>query len=436
MMLNKTWLIGGVAAAALTLALYPAGPVLGGEGSTPTFSIGDGEGPAGGSAGVALSLDNDDGSAVSAGVDIEFNADDLTFTTPVSSSCTLDGRIASTHQVAGRIIEPGVVNVEILVAGTPDPLPTLGNGPLAVCNFGIRGDAEVGEMFPLAATNVFIGDATGGEIPSNADDGVITVTDAATPTASPTATGDGGTPTATATPDDTVEPTEMPTDGPTVEPTEEPTTEPTEMPTEEPTPSEVSFALTVNPSSQNGVQGGTAAIEVVLSSDPSGEAADSVANTLVADSGLTVAGCETAGEVAGTFEGLPGTTVSATLGDGEGSVPSGTVYTCDVAIAEDASGSLGVGCSAATANGDEITCSGATIVVEGGQEPTATPTEVPPTVAPPTFTSTPTNTPTHTPVFDSDDDGCAVGPVKQSNDPTAGLLFLLVPAALWWRRRG
>ncbi len=433
MRLNRNWVFGAAAVAAVAVALSPA---LGGEGATPTFSIGDGEGPAGGEAGVTLSLDNDDGAAVSVGVDIEFNDTDLTFTPPVSSGCTIDPRIASTHQIAGRILEPGVLNIEILVAGTPDPLPPLGNGALATCDFTIRGDAQVGDMFPLAATNVFVGDALGGEIPSETDDGVITVTDALTPTPSPTGTN-GTTPTEEPTvPVDTptIEPT-LPVDTPTVDPTDPvatstPTPD-TSTPTPQGTPGETTFSLGVEPASQTGVPGGSAAIQVVLSSDPSGEAADSVANTLAVDEGLALTACSVAAEIPGSIEGVPGSTAAATLGDGEGSVPSGTVYSCSVSIAQGASGSLGVDCSGATVNGEEIACTGGTIVVSAPP----TPTVVPPTATPTNTALPPTSTPTNTPVLDFDDDGCAVGPVAQTGSPLANLLFVLVPAALLWRRR-
>jgi len=180
-----------VAAAGLSVLLSPA---LGGEGGSLTFSLIGGEGEAGGVAGVTLMLDNDDGAAVSAGVDIEFSDADLTFVPPVNARCTIAARLALTHQIAGRIIEPGVVNVEILVLGTPDPLPPLGNGPLAVCNFTIREDALEGEMFPVVANSVLVGDALGAELPANEVDGVITVVGAA---ATPTESEDTPTPTAT-----------------------------------------------------------------------------------------------------------------------------------------------------------------------------------------------------------------------------------------------
>ncbi len=541
MRITSKWVLGGVAAAALALLLSPA---MGGEGGGLTFSLIGSEGEPGGDAGVTLQLDNDDGSAVSAGVDITFADADLTFTAPVADSCVLDASIASTHQIAGRIIEPGVVNVEILVAGTPDPLPTLGNGPLAVCNFTIRGDATEGEEFPVGATNVFIGDALGGELSSTGVDGVITVGGGGgTPTATATATDTVPVPTATATPTGTTPPTpivcEKDADCPTgQECGMEGTCQPIDCDDDMdcppgstcdipaavsgegpigqcmPLPCEVDddcperavcdmngmcrpefcddnedcegddvcasdgicsstcdddsqcddgvcedgtcvecradgdcpagntcvnntcqppmggFSLAVSPASQMGVAGGSASIEVVLSNEATSDAADSVSNSLSAANGLSIAACSVAAEIPGGIEGTPGTTVSATLGGPDDSVPTGTIYSCAISIAEDAEGALAIACSDAVVNGGSVSCSAATIQVAA--PPTPTPTMMP--TATFTMTVIPTETPTNTPVFFDSDDGCAVGPAPRTADATT-VLFLLVPALLLWSRR-
>jgi hypothetical protein len=190
------------------------------------------------------------------------------------------------------------------------------------------------------------------------------------------------------------------------------------------------FSLAVNPSTQMGVAGGSAAIEVVLSGDSSSTAADSVSNSLAADPGLGIQACSVAAEIPGGIEGTPGTTVSATLGDGVGSVPTGTIYSCAVSIAEDAEGTLAITCGDATVNGESVTCSSAVIEVEA--PPTPTPTMMP--TATFTVTRIPTDTPTNTPRFDFEDDGCAVGPAPAGVD-VGSLLFLVVPALLLWRRR-
>ncbi len=572
MRLTMKWGIGVLVAGGLALLLSPA---FGGGGSTPTFSLVGGEGVPGGSVGVTLALADDDGAAATAGVDIDFNSDDLMFAEPVSASCQIDDRLSATHQLAGRILPSGELNVEVLVLGTPDPIPLLGNGDLAVCSFTIRGDAMSGDMFPVGATNVFIGDALAGEIPSNAVDGVVTVGDAtptpeATATATPTPTGgpvcgddrdcptgqactdgtctevscedDSTCPTGSTCQDGTCGPLECSDDsdcppGSTCpELTESATTSGTDGTPGECTPiecsedsecperstcddngecrpqfcdsnddcegddvclgdgicstmcdddsqcdngvcvdgmcteceddsqcsdgvcessmcvecrvdgdcdggetcvsntcqgSDTSYSLALS-APATGVAGGSAAVEVILSSDPEGQAADSVAASLAADSGLGLEACSVAAEVPGSVDGVPGSTASLALGDGDDSVPTGSIVTCQVSIAEDADGDLSINCSDATVNGAAVDCTSATISVQG-MEPTATPTDTPRNT--PTATPTEEDTPEPTARPSGDDDGCAVGPVSTTADPLANLLFLLVPAVLLRARR-
>ncbi len=527
MRITSKWVLGGVAVTALAFLFSPA---LGGTGGgTITLTLTGSEGEAGGGAGVGLELANDDGSAVSAGLDIEFNADDLTFPGAVSANCILDDSIAATHQVAGRIISPGVVNVEILVAGTPDPLPPLGNGLLAVCDFTIRADASPGDMFPVAAANVFIGDALGAELASDGVGGVITVIGGSptptstvtpvpeTPTATPvTCTEDSGCPTGTSCQDGTCQPIDCSDDsdcppGSTCDSTSGGALgqcAPVPCATDGDCPdrsvcdddgmcrpefcnqnddcigddvcasdgicsskcdddsqcdsgvcvggtcvecrddSDCSggvcvanacvaggFSIAVSPSAQSGVAGGSAAIRVVLSNDSTSAAADMVTNSLTVDAGLTIQGCEistAAAVIPGEILGAPGTTVSATLGGPAGTVPTGTLYTCNIAMARDAAGSLAVNCGDAKVNGVSVDCVGAVINIPVPPTPTSTPT------ATAVFTATETRTevpPTQTPQSrGSEDDGCAVGPASPSAGATS-MLFLLVPALLLWSRR-
>ncbi len=194
------------------------------------------------------------------------------------------------------------------------------------------------------------------------------------------------------------------------------------------------FSLAVGAGTSNsvvGVAGGTVQIEVRLSSTGN-SAADSVSNSLAVDAGLALTGCSAAGVIVGTFDGIPGTTASATIGDGAGSVPLGTIYTCSVNIAEDASGALAVNCSDGVVNDAAVSCSGATINVP--EAPTPTPTEEP--TATPTETVIPTETPTNTPLPRSgEDDGCAVGPVASDGEAARNLALLLIPGMLLWNRR-
>lgn len=198
---------------------------------------------------------------------------------------------------------------------------------------------------------------------------------------------------------------------------------------------ETTFAMAVSPASQVGVAGSTVSVEVVLSSNPAGAAAESASNALDAAAGLTLTACTVAAEIPGVIAGVPGSTVSATLGGASGSVPSGTLYSCSVAIAAGISGARDIGCSAAVVNGTAVTCTGATIQVQDGELPTPTPTAQPTATNTP-IPPTPTNTPTNTPRRSSDDDGCTVAPVSSTANPVRTLLVLLLPAAfLWYRRR-
>ena len=550
------WALGGAVVGGLALLLSPA---LGGVGGTTTLSLVGSEGVAGGTASVTLALSNDADAAASAGVDIVFDDTDLIFTEPVTSSCQLDDRLSATHQLGGRVLPTGELIVEIAVLGTPDPIPLLGNGDLATCSFAIRGDAMEGDMFPVGATNVFIGDASAGEVPSESVDGVVSV-GTASPTESPTES-----PTVAPTPtpmpgcsDDRDCPTGMAcTDGmcaevtceddsvcPTGSTCQEGTCGPVECSDDSDCPpgstcpelsepaqlsgvgvdgqcepvdcseggecpdrstcdgndecrpqfcdgnddcdgddiclsdgicsascsddsqcsdgvcegetcvdcredgdcdegetcvsntceggSDVTYSMAVN-APATGVAGGTAAVEVVLSSDPADQPADSAALNLAVAQGLSLAACTAAAEVS-DIQGVPGSTANITVGDGDDSVATGSIVTCRVAIAADASGELAIDCSDATVNGAAVDCTSATINVESAV-PTPTPTSTPtiPPTATPTWTPVPTDTPL--PVTSGDDDGCAVGPVSDNASPFGNMLLLLVPAILLRARR-
>jgi MYXO-CTERM domain-containing protein len=128
-------------------------------------------------------------------------------------------------------------------------------------------------------------------------------------------------------------------------------------------------------------------------------------------------------------------------------IPTGSVmYTCQLAIAADSSGTAELTCSnpgASDPNGGALLteCTNGTVTI-GGEGPTATPTETPSEVeTTPTNTPAPTNTntavPTNTrtigpPPSGNDDDGCAVVAPAQSS---AGWMLLLPAAALLWLRR-
>ncbi len=535
MRLTNKWLVGGALAIGVVL---PVSLALAGNGPSVTLSIVDTEGEAGSTVGVPLNLSGDDGgAAASAGIDIVYPDGDVTFTEPVADNCVLDDRISSTHQVSGRILSPGTVNVEISVLGAPDPIPPLGNGDLVVCNFGISGDAMEGEMFTLEATNVLIGDQLGMEIDSIGDDGVISVGGGATPTPTTVPPTEEPTPTATATVPVCTEDRDCPTgttcqdgtclpqpcdpENPMCPPgsdclvvlpattsgtTDTGTCVPRPCDEDEdcddpsavcdpegmcrpqfcdnseecdsgeecsddgicvPIPPEceedsqcpdgvcvnqtcvdcrensdcgqdemcvdnecepIVGAYSLDVGDASGLAGTTVAVEVTLSGGAT--SADSVTNDLAAGTGLTIASCDASEGIDGSFEGVPGTTVSATLGE-TGDVPVGVVYSCSVAIAEGvAAGTVAIECPAATANGSAIDCDGGEVGVIA--PPTATPTNTPteePTLTPIPATSTPTVR------VSTEDDSCAIAPAPTASDAAANFLLLLIPAAVVWRRR-
>jgi hypothetical protein len=168
----------------------------------PELSVTGGTGVPGGTVSVTLALDRDTtDEAVSAGLDLLFDAEKLEFFVPVAESCAVASRIADTHAIGGRILEPGVLNLEIFVSGTPDPLPPLGDGDLATCDFLIKPGVPTGTV-ALEIESPFLGDKDGMEIPVVTRGGSIVIVDEL-PTPTPTVTSTPATTstsTATATP--------------------------------------------------------------------------------------------------------------------------------------------------------------------------------------------------------------------------------------------
>jgi len=211
-MAQRVWGRGSVTAVAAALLFGLGSPALAGV-ELPELSVTGGTGVPGGTVSVTLALDRDvEDEAVSAGIDLLFDAEKLDFFVPVAGSCAVAPRLDDTHGIGGRLLEPGVLNLELFVAGTPDPLPPLGNGDLATCDFRIKEGVPTGTV-ALVIDSPFLGDAQGMEIPVVTRDGSIFITDML-PTETPTVTA---TPqvTATATPTGTVQATATATATPT-----------------------------------------------------------------------------------------------------------------------------------------------------------------------------------------------------------------------------
>src|SRR5262245_48549673 len=185
------------------LLLTAAAPVR----AIPDLSVVGGSGVAGSTvaATIALSDDNFDNQAASADVDLVFPPDQLTFTPPVTENCTIDPRIASTHEIAGRLEGGNTLILSILVSDTPTVIPRLGNGPLASCNFRINPGVPAGTA-ALTIENPGLFNDNGDPIDVNTTNGSIQIVTQGPPTATvtpprptPTNTGGGGTSTPTRT---------------------------------------------------------------------------------------------------------------------------------------------------------------------------------------------------------------------------------------------
>jgi MYXO-CTERM domain-containing protein len=156
-------------------------------GIEPELSVTGGTGVPGGTVSVTLALADDVANAgVSAGVDLRFSAESLEFFEPVADSCAVAERIAETHGVAGRLLDVDLLNLEVFVSGSPNPLPPLGDGELVTCDFRVKDGVPAGTV-ALEIEAPFLGDSDGGQIPVRVRNGfVVIVTDISTPT--PTAT--------------------------------------------------------------------------------------------------------------------------------------------------------------------------------------------------------------------------------------------------------
>jgi hypothetical protein len=195
---------------ALSFAVVSAAHAGLGPVDDPELSVAGGSGLPGGTVSVTLALADDVAEAgVSAGVDLFFDDEKLEFLGAVAENCAVADRISETHGVAGRLIEPGVLNLEIFVAGSPDPVPPLGDGDLATCDFRIRSGVAAGSA-ALEIEAPFLGDNEGLAIPVRVRDGSVQIIDSvatSTPTATSTPQQTGtatptstlGSPTATAT---------------------------------------------------------------------------------------------------------------------------------------------------------------------------------------------------------------------------------------------
>jgi len=179
------WLSGSIAALGPALLLVAT---VSTARATPELSVVGGTGVPGSTVSVTVALSNDDSmSASSADVNIAYPPDLVTFFPTVSQNCAVDARLVGTYGVAGRVQTPGVLILSILVLGTPDPIPHLGNGPLAICGFFVNTDAPIPSTAPLTIQDPGLFDADGNPLDVDTMNGQIVITNA-TPTFTPTNT--------------------------------------------------------------------------------------------------------------------------------------------------------------------------------------------------------------------------------------------------------
>lgn len=193
--------LGLVVAAAILMAMSGS-PARAGI-LEPEISVEGGTGVPGGTVSVMVALADDvDGAGVSAGLDLRFDAEALEFFEPVAENCAVAERLSETHGVAGRLLDVDLLNLEVFVAGTPNPPPSLGNGELVACDFRIKDGVPAGTV-ALEIESPFLGDADGGQIPVRVRNGSVQIiaeppTSTPTPTSTPVPTNTA-TPAATAT---------------------------------------------------------------------------------------------------------------------------------------------------------------------------------------------------------------------------------------------
>ena len=177
----------GVAAAARTAAgenAAAAATVAGVVAGTAHLTIIGGTGVPGGTVGVQIVLSDDvDEAAISADLDIFYPAELIEFFPRVAENCTVDPRIAETHEVGGTIPQPGLLRFALFSSTT---LEAVGNGPLATCDFHILPGATTGTSAALIVQFAQLRGADG-FIPAEGVPGSITITDV-TPEPTPTET--------------------------------------------------------------------------------------------------------------------------------------------------------------------------------------------------------------------------------------------------------
>jgi len=141
----------------------------------PTFSVRGSAAQRGGPATLSLQLADDTAlQAVTADVDIRFPVAELSLDAPVTTRCQVAPRLAATHSLGGKILEPGLLIIAIF-ARDREIVP-LGDGPLATCTLDVRADASQA-IVPLSLEFAGLGDTNGMDLPVMSIAGAIVIRD-------------------------------------------------------------------------------------------------------------------------------------------------------------------------------------------------------------------------------------------------------------------
>lgn len=134
------------------------------EAQTPELRIVGGPGVAGGTTAVTIELAGDSaGSAVTADLDLRFPTSLVEVHPPISSTCQIAERLAETHEIGGRLLEPGLVSIAIFAHNFV--IAPLGDGVLASCGVYVRPGVGSGTAAALTPEFAGIGDSDGAELP-------------------------------------------------------------------------------------------------------------------------------------------------------------------------------------------------------------------------------------------------------------------------------
>jgi hypothetical protein len=134
------------------------------DAQTPELRILGGFGMAGGTTAVTIELAGDTtGSAVTADLDLRFPITLVEIHPPISSTCQIAERLAETHQVGGRPLEPGLISIAIFARNLI--VAPLGDGALASCGVHVLPGVGSGTAAALTPDFAGLGDSDGAELP-------------------------------------------------------------------------------------------------------------------------------------------------------------------------------------------------------------------------------------------------------------------------------